>query len=167
MYMKINEGVIIMDRMKTFLKYAIWLILFFIFSEFIINVGLNSSYKDISRRDTTSQVEITQAQATLVNGRMKGTIRNSSEDYLTGKYVKIDFYSKRDVFLGKKYIEIGTTQNNTTQDFNIYFELQDIASYSISIVDEKEEGEIELIPEDLTKPEIIVLTAITLLIFWG
>lgn len=156
-----------MDRMKTFLKYAIWLILFFIFSEFIINVGLNSSYKDISRRDTTSQVKIIQAQATLVNGRMKGTIRNSSEDYLTGKYVRIDFYSKRDVLLGKKYIEIGTTQNNGTQDFNIYFELQDVASYSISIVDNKEEGEIKLLPEDLTKTEIIVLTAITLLIFWG
>ena len=156
-----------MDRMKTFLKYAIWLVLFFFFSNFIINVGLNSSYKDISRRDNTSQVEITQAQATLVNGRMKGTIKSSSDDYLTGKYVKIDFYSERDVLLGKKYIEIGTTQNNMTQDFNIYFELQDVKSYSISIVDEKEEGEIKLIPEDLTKPEVIVLTAITLLIFWG
>ena len=156
-----------MDRMKTFLKYAIWLVLFFFFSNFIINVGLNSSYKDISRRDNTSQVEITQAQATLVNGRMKGTIKSSSDDYLRGKYVKIDFYSERDVLLGKKYIEIGTTQNNMTQDFNIYFELQDVKSYSISIVDEKEEGEIELIPEDLTKPEVIVLTAITLLIFWG
>lgn len=155
-----------MDRMKTFLKYTIWLVLFFLFSNFIIDIGLNSSYKDISRRDSNFQVEITQAQATLVNGRMKGTIRNSSEDYLTGKYVRIDFYSKKNVFLGKKYIEIETTQNNTTQDFNIYFELQDVTSYSISIVNDKEEGEIELLPEDLTRPEVVLLTAITLLIFW-
>lgn len=155
-----------MDRMKTFFKYTIWLILFFLFSNFIISVGLNSSYKNINRKDSTPQVEIIQAQATLVNGRMKGIIRNSSEDYLTGKYVRIDFYSTKDILLGKKYIEIETTQNNTTQDFNIYFELQDVTSYSISIVNDKEEGEIELIPNDLTRPEVILLTAITLLIFW-
>ena len=80
-----------MDRMKTFLKYIIWFVLFFFFSNFIISVGLNSSYRDINRKDNIEQVQITQAQATLVNGRIKGTIKNSDKDYLTGKYVKIDF----------------------------------------------------------------------------
>ena len=140
-----------MDRMKTFLKYIIWFVLFFFFSNFIINVGLNSSYKNIERRDSIEQVQIKQAQATLVNGRIKGTIKNSDKDYLTGKYLKID---------------ITTTQNNTTQDFSMYFELKDVTSYEVSIVDHKEEGEIELIPKEMTKPEIIVLTAMTLLIFW-
>lgn len=151
-----------MDRMKTFLKYIIWFVLFFFFSNFIISVGLNSSYRDINRKDNIEQVQITQAQATLVNGRIKGTIK----DYLTGKYVKIDFYSKRNVLVGKKYIDITTTQNNTMQDFSIYFELKDVTSYEVSIVDHKEEGEIELIPKEMTKPEVIVLTALTLLIFW-
>ena len=154
-----------MDRMKTFLKYIIWFVLFFFFSNFIISVGLNSSYRDINRKDNIEQVQITQAQATLVNGRIKGTIKNSDKDYLTGKYVKIDFYSKRNVLVGKKYIDITTTQNNTMQDFSIYFELKDVTSYEVSIVDHKEEGEIELIPKEMTKPEVIVLTALTLLIF--
>jgi len=145
-----------MDRMKTFLKYIIWFVLFFFFSNFIINVGLNSSYKNIERRDSIEQVQIKQAQATLVNGRIN----------LTGKYLKIDLYSKRNVLVGKKYIDITTTQNNTTQDFSMYFELKDVTSYEVSIVDHKEEGEIELIPKEMTKPEIIVLTAMTLLIFW-
>ena len=153
-----------MDRMKTFLKYIIWFVLFFFFSNFIINVGLNSSYKNIERRDSIEQVQIKQAQATLVNGRIKGTIKD--KDYLTGKYLKIDLYSKRNVLVGKKYIDITTTQNNTTQDFSMYFELKDVTSYEVSIVDHKEEGEIELIPKEMTKPEIIVLTAMTLLIFW-
>lgn len=155
-----------MDRLKTFLKYVIWIVLFFIFSEFLINVGLNSSYKDLKRRDSTAQVEMTQAQATLVNGRMKGTITNSPDDYLTGKYVKIEFYSKRDVYLGKRYIEINTTQATTQQDFSIYFELEGVTEYEISIVDEKEEGEIELLPEEWSKQEIVVVTILTLLIFW-
>ena len=154
-----------MDRMKTFLKYAIWLILFFIFSEFLINVGLNSSYKDIKRRDNIEQVQITEAQATLVNGKVKGTITNLEEDYLTGKYVRIDYYSKRDVLVGTKYIPIETTENNKTQNFNTYFELQDVTSYEISIVDNKTETEIELIPAELTRPEIVMLTVITMLCF--
>lgn len=155
-----------MSRMKTFLKYVIWIVLFFIFSEFLINVGLNASYKDIKRRDATSQIEISQAQATLVNGKIIGTIKNSEEDYLTGKYVRIDFYSKRDILVGKKYIPITTTEVTTSQDFKVYFELKDVTSYEISIVDKKQEGEIKLIPEEWTKPEIIVATILTMLIFW-
>ncbi|MCF0125046.1 MAG: hypothetical protein HUJ68_04705, partial [Clostridia bacterium] len=47
-----------MSRMKTFFKYAMWIILFFVFSELITYVGLNSSYKNIDRKDNISQVEI-------------------------------------------------------------------------------------------------------------
>lgn len=153
-----------MDRLKTFLIYALLIVLFFIFSEFLINVSLQASYNDITRRDNTEQVQIQEAQATLVNGKIKGTIKNSEQDYLTGKYVKIDLYSKRDNLLGTKYIEINTTEAQNTQDFSMYFELTDVESYNISIVDQKEEGELDLIPEELTKPEIWLLTAMTVLI---
>ena len=155
-----------MDRLKTFLIYALLIVLFFIFSEFLINVSLQASYNDITRRDNTEQVQIQEAQSTLVNGKIKGTIKNSEQDYLTGKYVKIDLYSKRDNLLGTKYIEINTTETQNTQDFSVYFELTDVESYNISIVDQKEEGELDLIPEELTKPEIWLLTAMTVLILW-
>ena len=97
---------------------------------------------------------------------MKGTIKNSPDDYLTGKYVRIDFYSKRNVFLGKRYIEINTTEATTEQDFSIYFELEGVTEYEISIVDEKEEGEIDLLPGEWTTQEIVITTILTLLIFW-
>lgn len=152
-----------MDRMKTFLKYAIWIVLFFILSEFLINVSLNSSYKDMNRRDNIEQVQITEAQSTLVNGKVKGTIKNSEQDYLTGKYVRVDFYSKRDNMVGTKYITIETTENMTSQDFNFYFELQDITSYEVSIVDKKEVEEIEFIPEEWSRAEIFTVTLFTLM----
>ena len=129
-----------MARMKTFFIYALIIVGFFIFSEFLINVGLNSSYKDISRRDNTSQVEISEAQATLVNGKIKGTINDYGNDNLTGKYVEIDLYSSRDNMVGRRYVEIETTDVNQTQDFHIYFEAEDIKSYSIAIVNEKQGG---------------------------
>ena len=156
-----------MARLKTFLIYALIIVGFFLFSEFLINVGLNSSYKDISRRDNTSQVEINEAQATLVNGKIKGTIKDErGQNSLTGKYVEIDLYSSRDNMIGRRYVEIETTDVNTTQDFNIYFEAEDVKSYSVVIVNEKENGELKIIPEELTKPEIIIATIVTLLIFW-
>ena len=155
-----------MDRMKTFLKYTLWIVAFYIFSNLMIYLNIETTYQNIGRKDNLPQITIYQAQATKINGRIKGTIKNSDKDYLTGKYLKIDLYSKRNVLVGKKYIDITTTQNNTTQDFSMYFELKDVTSYEVSIVDHKEEGEIELIPKEMTKPEIIVLTAMTLLIFW-
>ena len=155
-----------MARMKTFLIYALLVVGFFIFSEFIISVGLNSSYKDIERKDNISQVEITQAQATLVNGKIKGIIKDSEQDNLTGKYVEIDLYSERDNMIGKRYVEINTTEVNREQEFHIYFEAEDVKSYSVAIVDEKQGGELKIIPEEWTKTEIIVATIFTLLIFW-
>lgn len=155
-----------MARLKTFLIYALIIVGFFIFSEFIINVGLNSSYKDITRKDNTSQVQISEAQSTLVNGKIKGTINDYGNDNLTGKYVEIDLYSSRDNMVGKRYIEIETTDANPTQDFTMYFETEDVTSYSIAIVDEKEGGELDLIPDELTKVEIILGTILAIYILW-
>ena len=95
-----------MDRLKTFLKYALWLIGFFILSNFLIYVGLNSSYRDIERRDSVEEVQVYQAEATKVNGRIRGVIQNIDEKNLAGKYLEINMYSKRDVFLGREYIQI-------------------------------------------------------------
>lgn len=152
-----------MDRLKTFLKYVIWIVLFFILSEFLINVSLNATYQDIRRKDNIEQVQITQAQATLVNGRIKGTITNSEKDYLTGKYVRIDFYSKRDNIVGTKYISIETTEATKTQEFKAYFELNEVTSYEVSIVDEKTVGEIKLITEEWTKAQIFTVTLFTMM----
>ncbi|MBD9159238.1 MAG: hypothetical protein EGQ16_05320, partial [Clostridiales bacterium] len=93
-----------MSRLKTFLKYVIWIVVFAVLSELLINASLKSSYADITRKDTTAQVEITQAQATLVNGKIKGTIKDDRKDSLTGKYVEIKLYSSRDNEVGKRYI---------------------------------------------------------------
>lgn len=156
-----------MERTKTLLKYALWVILFMVFSEFLINVGLNSTYKPIQRKDNISQVNIYQAEATMVNGRIRGIITNSQPENISGKYLEFDFYSERDVFLGKKIIDINQLQENEVQNFELLFKLQEVDHYSVSILDQKPEGEeIEIFPEEWSKPEILLATAITLLMFW-
>ena len=147
--------------------YASWVILFFIFSNFLINVGLNATYKPIERRDNVSQVNIYQAEATLVDGRIRGIITNSETEDLSGKYLEVDFYSGRDVYLGRKIININQLQANETQNFEILFKLEDVEYYSVSIIDERPEGEeIEILPDGWTTTDVVVATVITMLIFW-
>jgi len=156
-----------MDRMKTFLKYILWLVGFFILSNFLISVGLNSTYKVMNMKRSQEQIIIYQSEATRVNGRIRGYIENDNPKDLYGKYLKIEFYSKRDIYLGKRYVDINNFNEEKRQAFEVFFKLQDVNAYEISIVEEKEEPkEIEIIPKDLTRPEILITTAMIFLIFW-
>ena len=155
-----------MDSLKKLLIFFLIIIGFFIFSNFLIYVGLNSSYRDIERKDNVENVQIYQAEATKVNGRIRGLIQNVNGENLNGKYVEAQLYSKRDVFLGREYIQIENIEEGP-QAFEMLFKLQDVASYEVSIVDEKQEGgELELLDTDLTTQQIVVLTALTFLILW-
>ena len=112
-----------MDRMKTLIKYVIWIILFFIFSEIMINLNLETTYQDIGRKDNQKQITIYQAQATKINGRIKGTIYNDENNKITNTYLKIDLYSERNTYLGSKYIDISSMRENETRNFEIYFKV--------------------------------------------
>lgn len=154
-----------MDRLKTFLIYTLIVIGFFIFSEILINVALNTTYQTIGRKDNLSQVKVYQAEATRVNGRMKGTIYCTQENPIQAKYLQIDFYSTRNIKLGTKYIDIENLKEGQEQEFELYFKLNEVKYYDISMTNEKTQTEMELLPKDLTKPEIIVGTIFAMLMF--
>ena len=40
-----------MSRMKTFAKYVIWIILFWILSDILIYYGVNSTYKELKNKN--------------------------------------------------------------------------------------------------------------------
>ena len=155
-----------MDRMKTLAKYVIWLVLFYIFSNLMIYLNIESTYQNIERKDNLPQVTVYQAQATKVNGRIKGSIYNSEAHKITNKYLRIDLYSERDVFLGSKYIDVSTMRDSETRNFEEYFKVQDVDYYEMKFVDEKEEGELPEMLKDLTKEQVIWGTFLTFLIFW-
>ena len=141
-----------MDRMKTFLKYAIMLIAFALFSDFLIYMSLNSTYRSISVKDNVAnQVTIQKAEATTVNGRMFGKVKNTEENDINGKYIEINLYSSNNNLLGTKYIQVNNLGINQEENFEIYFKLQNIKSYNINIVDQiPETGELgEFLTEDM------------------
>lgn len=150
--------------MKTLTLYVLAIIGFFLFSELLINASLESEYTKIGRRDEISQVVITQAEATRVNGRIKGSVINPEENPINGKYLKFDFYSSRDVLKGTKYIDISGLQQNELQEIEMHFKLEGVSYYTISVVDEKTEKEIELLPQDLNKTQIVIATFLALIV---
>ena len=123
-----------MERVKTFGRYALWLILFWILSDILIYFGLNSTYKNIEQRgETPKGIEIVQMQATKVNGRTKLKFNDVA---LSGKFVKIDLYSSMGVNLGTQYLEIGEIKENEIKEIETYFKISEVKSYEITVVDE-------------------------------
>lgn len=155
-----------MDRMKTLMKYVLWGIIFFVFSNIIINFTLKTTYQDIERKDNLEQVNINEAQATKINGRIKGTIYNNTENKITNKYLRIDLYSERNIFLGSRYIDVASMRDDETRNFEVYFKVQDVDYYVMNFTDEKVEGELPEMLQDLTKEEVVWGTFLTFLIFW-
>ncbi len=155
-----------MKRVKTLALYVLAVVGFFLLSELLINASLESEYRKIGRRDDIKQVTIAQAEATRVNGRIKGNVVNSKDNPINGKYLKFDFYTSRDVNMGTKYIDISNLEADKMQEIEMHFKLENISYFNVSVVDEKTEKEIELLPHDLTQTEILVGTIVTLLILW-
>ena len=123
-----------MSRMKTFAKYAIWLILFWILSDILIYLGINSTYKDIDKKgEIPNGIEVVEMQATTVNGRTKIKI---NDENLSGKFVKIDLYSSTGVNLGTQYLEIGKARENESKEIETYFKISEVKSYEITVVEE-------------------------------
>lgn len=155
-----------MSTVKKFAKYVIWIILFWILSDILIYYGLNSTYKDIENKgDNISNVTVSEAEATKVNGRIIGKITNTEESNLNGKYLKINLYAESGNLLATEYVEVGNLRANEVKSFESYFKMQDVKSYDINIVDKKEENSDGVfMTEDMTK--IGVLALLTYMIFF-
>ena len=95
-----------MARMKTFFIYFLLIVLFFIFSQIMIYIAINTTfqYKNIEiKTNIPMEVEV---QATSINGYAKGKVINNEENEILNKYIKVECYSKHDTLMGTKYIKI-------------------------------------------------------------
>lgn len=157
-----------MSRLKTFLMYGVWVLLFFIFSQVMIFIAINTTYKYKKIELDTSLISTAEVQATSVNGFAKCKVINNTQNSIENKYIKVECYSKNDVLLGTKYIKIDKIETNEEQEFEVRFNYSRVDRAKIDIVDE--------IPEDVTEeqkisdPEMnaaMLISALILLITFG
>lgn len=157
------------NRIRTFGIYALCVILFFVFSNIMIDIALKSSYDKINAYKTIPSgitMDITESKATYVNGYVGGTITNQNDTPLN-TYIKIDLYSKRDVCMGTKYLQVTHLTQNQTQNFRMGFQFTDVDYARISLVSEIPENvpEESFISDNLTGAMLI--TTVIFLIFFG
>ena len=128
-----------MATVKKIAFYAILIVVFIIFTDCMIKVGLRNTYRTISGKiDVTSpEIIMNEVKTTDVNGYAKGNIKNNSDKDIDRIYIKLDLYSKRDVNLGTEYLEINNLKIGKEQEFEIKYRYSNVNHYEITIIDSK------------------------------
>lgn len=126
-----------MKRLKTFLLYVLAIIGLWIFSDIIIYISINGTYKykEAKIYTTSPEIIVGQNKATYVNGYVRGGIKNNTDGIINGKYLKIDMYSQRDVKLGTKYVEINNLQPNEYRDFEMWYKYTGVEYVTLTTTD--------------------------------
>lgn len=163
-----------MGRLKTFRKYILWVVGFYILSTVLIYIGLNTRYKNMNYSgELPGNVLIKLAQSTKVNGKILGEVKSTEDDNLNGKYIKVDIYTSKFTHAGTKYLKIENTEVNVPKKFAVYFTAENIEYYTVEIISDSEETEqkekraIDLFSNRFTNEELKTYAIITLLLyFW-
>lgn len=128
-----------MDRMKTFLLYALGII-GFMFLSYVLENGLIANMYKKMNGDVVGTSEIiiedVSGRASNVNGYMNFKLTNLSPYDDTNKYIKIDLYSKQGLHAVTKYIEIADVPSQSSKDYQIKFKGSELRTYDISVVSE-------------------------------
>ena len=126
-----------MSKMKKFLLYALMIAAFWIFSDILKYLSINTAYANVDAKVYTNSPEVIigESEATYVNGVIKGSIKNNTSEIINNKYLKIDLYSARDVKLGTKYVKIENLEPSKYQDFEMWYKFTDVDYANITVTD--------------------------------
>ena len=128
-----------MDRMKTFFKYFLLVVICYFGSNSLIYAAINNSYQDIAiyQEKTSNGLDMSgiEAKATMVNGYVKGTIKNNSNRTIMKKYIIIELYSDNNVKMGTKYLEVTNLKPGGTVNIDLNFKYSNVSYCVIDTVD--------------------------------
>ena len=131
-----------MSRMKTFFKYLLLVILFYVLSNVMINALLKVSYSDINDYQINVNevyVDVTEAKASKRNGYIHGIVKNNNSIAVENKYLKITMISKYENVLGEKYVRIDNLEPAQLRKFEVEFDYDNVKKFRIEMTDYKPE----------------------------
>lgn len=143
-----------MSRMKTFILYLLLVVLFFVFSNVMIKAFLKVSFtnmRDYQINVDGAHIEITEAKASNRNGYIYGKIKNTSENVIENKYLKVSIISKNNLVIGEKYIVVDKLESEQVRKFEVKFDYDNAKTFKIELVDTK--------PEEVPFIELIKMNA--------
>lgn len=154
-----------MDTFKKIVIYSLLVVLFFIFSRILIYIAINTTYayKQFDfKTDLKAQITV---EATSVNGIVKGNIEKTEFEKIQNKYIKLDYYTKNEVHLGTKYVEVGTLEDKENFEFEMRTNYNHIDRVEIDIVDDVSDEPEEFKISDKEMEIKALLTALFLIKF--
>lgn len=130
-----------MKRFKQIMFFALLIVAFAVFTNFISRIGLKNTYKTISGqiKSASPEIVVSEAKASDVNGYVKGTIKNNTETDIEKTFIKVDIYSKRNNILGDKYLEVIELKAGESKEFEIKFSHNNVDHYEIICLSEVEQ----------------------------
>ena len=137
-----------MGRMKTFLKYLIIFLAFYLISNLLIEYCLRTNYETLASNNIETEnydVKIQEAKTTNANGQISGEVSKKEGRTGANNYLKIDFYNKRDQLMGTRYIDIRNLEVGEKKNFNVNFVYQGISRYTITTVDQIEGSDAKVV----------------------
>lgn len=147
-----------MKKMKKYLLYVVLIVAFWIFSDILIYLSINTTYTNVDTKvySIAPEINVGESKATYINGFIKGTIKNNTDSIINNKYLKIDLYSPRNIKLGTKYIKIENLDVNKYQEYEMWYKFTDVEYANITVIDNI---------ESTTEEEFISQEATTALVF--
>ena len=126
-------------RMKVLFCYVLLFITVFVFSDIMIYLYTKSLYQPMEKYEVNieaPQVTISVAEASNVNGNVKGTIKNTTQEKITDKYIRFDFYLK-----------IDGLEVNEEKQFELGFKYDNVSNVKVSMAGE--DDLLKATPEEL------------------
>ena len=125
-------------RMKVFFCYLLIFVAFFIFSDFMMYAYTKSLYKPMKSYEVnivSPEVTVEVAEASNVNGNVKGKVKNTTGDIVEDKYLKFDFYTDRNTNVGTKYLKLDKLYEGEEQKYELGFRYDNVTSVEVNMVD--------------------------------
>ena len=141
-----------MGRMKTFFRYFLLFVLFYIFSNIMIYLNIRSSMQEIKSSEIefqNPQIIIEEAKASKVNAVIKGKIKK--DQTVQYKYIRVDLLSERGNVLNSKFIDISELEDGKEEEFSIRTNTEDVKGYKLVLTDIKEIKDIDIQMEEISE----------------
>lgn len=128
-----------MDRMRTFLLYALGIIGFMVLSYILEDGLIENMYAKIDGSVAPSSsdiaIEDVSVKSSNVNGKMEFKVKNNS-DNASNEYVKLELFNSNGGLAGTRYLSLEDLKPGESKNYQINFKGNKLKDYKLSIVDE-------------------------------
>lgn len=108
----------------------------FLLTSFLIFIGFNVNYKPMElKAELPSVITIEKAEATKVQARVYGRIKNTEESDFNGKYIKVSLYNANNENISTEYLKIENLGKDENKLFRATFNAEKAKSYTVDLVD--------------------------------